>query len=60
MISMVSAGDKARPILAYVRDLENLVRKYRAVERKWRFGSFALGMGAGAVLGFLVWRLLLH
>lgn len=58
MISMVSAGDKAQPIMQYVRHLEGLVRGYRAGELKRKSGSFALGLGIGAACGFGLWFVL--
>ena len=58
MVNMVDAVEGARPVMEYIRMLENRVRHYETVERKFNFGCFALGIIAGGGLVSLVWLLL--
>ena len=51
-MGLMDATERARPIMEYVRHMENTVRRYRAIETRFKATSFAWGLGAGAFLGF--------
>lgn len=44
-----SRFEQTRPIMEYVRELENTVRVYRAQERHIHYWAFFSGAGAGAL-----------
>ena len=46
--------ERARPVMEYVRRLENLVRHYRSLDRGIRTASFCVGLGAGIAITLLV------
>ena len=47
-------SETARPIMQYVRELENKVRLLRAERRQFQVNAFALGLALGAITMLLV------
>jgi hypothetical protein len=55
---MLGATERYRPILEYVRKLENQVRELRGRERRWNSLIFLAGFAAGTGAGWIAWHLL--
>ena len=47
---MMDAAGGARPIMAYVRELEGKLIQCRAIQSRFKWESFAGGLGVGILL----------
>lgn len=47
-MSMLDAGERTRPIMQYVHDLETAIRRYRQREMRFHAWWFGLGLFLGA------------
>ena len=55
MNNMLSATERAHPILEYVRELETKVRYYQAAQRRFSWWIFMVGFLIGMLMGAAVW-----
>ena len=51
---MIDATERARPVMAYVADLQNKVRRLKADQARFRLVSFGWGALVGLVVSGLV------
>lgn len=56
-MSMLDATERTRPIMEYVRDLENKVRRFRAEERRFHAKWFLFGVVVGIASVSTPWLL---
>lgn len=56
-MSMLDA-ERHRPVMDYIRTLENKVRCFQNAHRRFQLSVFLVGYAAGAVSILLVWQYL--
>jgi hypothetical protein len=52
ILDFMSPGERTRPVMEYVRHLENRVREYRNTEMRFRGRWFTFGFLAGVAAAF--------